>query len=37
MSKILYGDKHPFAWPMTGVEASLKKLTVGELRKFYDA
>jgi predicted Zn-dependent peptidase len=37
MSKILYGDKHPFAWPMTGVETSLKKLTVGELRKFYDA
>ena len=37
MSKILYGEKHPFAWPMTGVEASLKKLTVADLRKFYDA
>ncbi len=37
MSKILYGDKHPFAWPMTGVEASLKKLTVADLHKFYDA
>jgi zinc protease len=37
MSKILYSDKHPFAWPMTGVEASLKKLTVADLRKFYDA
>jgi len=37
MSKILYGDKHPFAWPMTGVEASLKKLTVAELHKFYDS
>lgn len=37
MSKILYGDKHPFAWPMTGVEASLKKLTVADLRKFYSA
>jgi zinc protease len=37
MSKVLFGDKHPFAWPMTGVEASLKKLTVADLRKFYEA
>jgi predicted Zn-dependent peptidase len=37
MSKVLYGDRHPFAWPMTGVEASLKKLTVADLRKFYES
>jgi zinc protease len=37
MSRILYGDRHPFAWPMTGDEASLKKLTVADLRKFYEA
>ena len=36
MGRVLYGDKHPFGWPMTGVEASLKKLTVADLRKFYD-
>jgi zinc protease len=37
MSRVLYGDRHPFGWPMTGVEASLKKLTVADLRKFYES
>ena len=37
MARVLYGDKHPYGWPMTGVEASLKKLTVADLRKFYEA
>jgi zinc protease len=36
MSRVLYGDRHPYGWPMTGAEASLKKLTVADLRKFYD-
>jgi zinc protease len=36
MSRVLYGDKHPFGWPMTGVETSLKKLTVAEVRKFWE-
>jgi predicted Zn-dependent peptidase len=36
MSRVLYGERHPYAWPMTGVEASLKKLTVADLRKFYE-
>ncbi|HET6150548.1 MAG TPA: pitrilysin family protein [Polyangia bacterium] len=36
LGRVLYGDKHPFGWPMTGVEASLKKLTLADLRKFYD-
>jgi zinc protease len=36
-SRILYGQKHPYGWPMTGVEASLKKMTPGDLKKYYDA
>ncbi len=37
MSRILYGERHPFGWPLTGVEPSLKKMTVGDVRKFYEA
>jgi zinc protease len=36
-SRILYGQKHPYGWPMTGVEASLKKMTPADLKKYYDA
>ena len=37
LSHLLYGAKHPYAWPMTGTEASIKKLTPADLRAFYDA
>lgn len=36
-SRVLYGTKHPYGWPMTGVEASLKKMTPADCKKFYDA
>jgi zinc protease len=36
-SRVLYGQKHPYGWPMTGVEASLKKMTAADCRKFYAA
>jgi zinc protease len=35
-SRLLYGQKHPYGWPMAGVEASIKKLTPADLRGFYD-
>jgi zinc protease len=35
-TKLVYGAKHPYGWPQTGVEASLEKMTVGDVRKFYD-
>ena len=28
-TRLLYGQKHPYGWPMTGVEESIKKLTPG--------
>lgn len=36
-SKLIYGAKHPYGWPQTGVEASLDKMTVADVRKFYEA
>jgi zinc protease len=36
-SRVVYGAKHPYGWPMTGVEASLKKMTPADLRKVYGA
>ncbi|HSZ83935.1 MAG TPA: pitrilysin family protein [Polyangia bacterium] len=36
-SRVLYGPKHPYGWPMTGVEASLRKMTPANLRAFYAA
>lgn len=36
-TRLLYGAKHPFGWPMTGAEASIKQLTPAELRAFFDA
>jgi len=36
LSRLLYGQKHPYGWPMAGVEASIKKLTPADLRGFYD-
>jgi predicted Zn-dependent peptidase len=37
LTKVLFGEKHPYAWPLTGVEESLKKLTAGDVRRFYAA
>jgi zinc protease len=37
LSRVLFGPKHPYGWPMTGVEASLKKMTAADLKKFYEA
>jgi zinc protease len=36
-TRVLYGAKHPFGWPQTGVEASLKKATLADVKKFYEA
>jgi zinc protease len=36
LTRLLYGQKHPYGWPMAGVEASIKKLTPADLRGFYD-
>ena len=36
-ARLLYGQKHPYGWPMSGVESSIKKLTPADLRAFYDA
>jgi zinc protease len=37
LSRLLYGAKHPYGWPMAGTEASIKKLGPADLRGFYDA
>ena len=37
LSHLLYGAKHPYGSPMTGTEASIKKLTPADLHAFYDA
>jgi len=37
LSHLLYGPKHPYGSPMTGTEASIKKLTPADLRAFYEA
>jgi predicted Zn-dependent peptidase len=37
LARLLYGQKHPYGWPMTGVEESIKKLTPADLHAFYDA
>ena len=35
-TRLLFGAKHPYGWPMAGVEPSIKKLTPADLRAFYD-
>jgi predicted Zn-dependent peptidase len=37
MARLLYGQKHPYGWPMTGAESTVAKLTPAGLRAFYDA
>jgi len=36
MSRILYGDKHPWGQPAGGTEATLKSITVADLAKFHE-
>jgi zinc protease len=36
-SRLLFGSKHPFGWPMAGAESSIKQLSPADLRAFYDA
>ena len=36
-ARLLYGTKHPYGWPMTGVDASVRKLAPADLRGFYEA
>jgi zinc protease len=36
-SRLVYGQKHPYGWPGTGAEASLKKMKVSDVRAAYDA
>jgi predicted Zn-dependent peptidase len=36
LARVLYGDKHPYAWPQTGTEESLAKLGTAEVRRFYE-
>ncbi|HEY2904015.1 MAG TPA: pitrilysin family protein [Polyangia bacterium] len=35
--RVLFGMRHPYGWPLAGVEESLKKLTTADLTKFYQA
>lgn len=37
LSRVLFGDRHPYAWPLQGVEETLKKLTIADVRRFYAA
>ena len=36
-ARALWGDQHPFAWPDTGTEASIKALDRGDVKHFYDS
>ena len=37
LARVLFGDRHPYAWPLAGVEDSLRKLTIADVRRFYAA
>jgi len=34
--RAMWGDDHPFGWPDTGTEASIKKLGPADVKRFYD-
>ncbi len=34
-SRVLYGDKHPYAFPTVGTEKSIEKITRADLEKFH--
>ncbi|MBW1297692.1 M16 family metallopeptidase [Aquimarina litoralis] len=35
-SKVLYGDKHMFAYPVSGTVASVESITIDDLKQFYN-
>jgi len=35
-NKLLYGDKHMFAYPTSGTEASVESITMDDLKEFYN-
>jgi len=35
LARVLFGEKHPYAWPLTGIEETLKKISTADLRRFY--
>ncbi len=35
-ARALWGDAHPYAWPIMGTPASIEKLSRGDLKRFYD-
>jgi zinc protease len=37
LTRVLYGPKHPYGWPISGADAAIKKLTPVDLRAFYEA
>jgi len=37
LARVLYGERHPYAWPLQGVEETLKKLTIADVKRFYAA
>jgi len=37
LTRILFGAKHPYGWPASGADASIKRLTPADLRAFYEA
>ena len=37
LTRLLYGTKHPYGWPASGADATIKKLTPADLRAFYEA
>jgi zinc protease len=36
-ARLVYGPKHPYGWPMTGAEASLKKMKLADVKAYYEA
>lgn len=35
LARVLFGEKHPYAWPLTGIEETLKKISIADIRRFY--
>jgi zinc protease len=35
-ARALWGEAHPFGWPDTGTQASIKKLDPADVKRFYD-
>jgi zinc protease len=36
MNKVIYGDKHMFAYPTSGTEESVESITIDDLKAFYE-